>query len=263
MIIDICPFFNELDVLELRVRELNGLVDRHIVLQSRETHAGNPKPLFLDTLEPRWRPWRWKLESVTVPTLPATATPWEREQAPRHVIGSLLDGYAPDDLVLMSDVDEIPSRESVREHMAKVTDTAWVGFLVPAYYYYLNLRVPSLWRGIALARVETVRRVGAQTIRDARQHPPLLATGGWHFSYLGGVDAIQQKLAAFAHRECDTEHYRDPAHIARCLAERRDLYAFNHGGGGSVFQTVSINELPEDVRARPARYRQHLLAVAA
>lgn len=46
MIIDCFTFFNELDVLEIRLRELDGVVDRFVLVEATLTHQGKPKPLL-------------------------------------------------------------------------------------------------------------------------------------------------------------------------------------------------------------------------
>jgi beta-1,4-mannosyl-glycoprotein beta-1,4-N-acetylglucosaminyltransferase len=73
MLIDVFPFFNELDILELRLRELDSMVRRFVAIQSTETHAGNEKPLYLDVDAPRWKPWRGRLETVVLPRIETTA----------------------------------------------------------------------------------------------------------------------------------------------------------------------------------------------
>jgi len=258
MIISMFSYFVEEDLLELRLRELDGLVDLCIAYQCEETHSGLPKPIHLDPDAPRWTPWRGKLQTVILPRL-ETDDRYVRENAPRHQMTLDLQQFADDDLVLLSDCDEIPSAEAVRAAVPSLTQTEWAGFAMPAFYYSMNLRVPGTWKAIALARVDTARRLGLQTIRDRRTHPPVLVEGGWHFSYLGGPEAIARKIEAFAHAECDTAEYKDLAHIARRIAEKRDIYNIKRrAGGDGPFTVVGIETLPRDVREHPERYAQHL-----
>lgn len=256
MTIDCFPFFNELDLLELRLRELDGVVDRFVAVQSVETHAGIPKPIHLDTLDPRWEPWRGRLQTVILPAMPEAKNRWERENATRHVLRDVLADASDHDVVIISDCDEIPEARQVAEWSPLTSHSNWVGFTARCYFYYLNLRTHRPFKCIALARVSTVRDLGAQAIREAKRCPPTGPVfGGWHFSYMGGVEAIITKLSAFAHEEYDTPLMKDPAFLAERIASRRDLYGSAH----RAFTRVSLDELPEDVQQRPHRYAHLLL----
>lgn len=139
---------------------------------------------------------------------------------------------------------------------SQVTSQAWVGWAADCFFYYLNLRTPKPFHCIALARVQTVRDIGAQTIRDRKRRPPIgPIRGGWHFSYMGGVQAIQTKLAAFAHEEYDTPEMKNAAWLGDRIARRRDLYHL----GGRKFTQVALSELPRDVQERPDHYAHMLL----
>lgn len=255
-LIDALPFRNELDLLELRLRELDALVDQWLVVQGEETHAGRPKPIVFDPDDARWSAWQARLTSLVVPRMPQAESRWEREHAPRHLMTATLmsDAYAADDLVIISDADEIPDGHAIEQMAPLVTDDTWVGFRPHLYQYYLNVRAPQWWSGIALASVATVRRIGVQAIRDQRKHPPILTPrgmGGWHFSYLGGVEAIRDKLAAYAHWEYDKPEFRDPEKLARQIALLRHPLAKRGGHGWQV----PLRELPREVQAHPERYR--------
>jgi beta-1,4-mannosyl-glycoprotein beta-1,4-N-acetylglucosaminyltransferase len=259
VIVDCFPFFNELDILELRLRELDGLVDRFIAVQSVETHSGLPKPIYLDVEDARWAPWKGRLETTILPAMETTDR-WVRERQTRHVLKDLLIHQHPDDAVIISDVDEIPSAELVAQQLAWLTPRQWVGFAAGCYFYYLNLRTPKPFRCIGLALAETVWRLGAQAIRDGKRRPPVgPVAGGWHFTYQGGVEAIRMKLASFAHAEFDTPEMRNTSWLEDRIRTRRDLFRL----GGRRFTHVPLSELPADVQARPHRYAHLLLPEAA
>lgn len=255
---DVCLFWNELDVLELRLRELDSLVDRFVVIQGTETFAGTPKPLALDVTAPRWAPWAGRLKTVTTPTLPPTAGRWDREGAARDMALVALADAAPDDLVLYSDLDEIPDAEVVRRYLPSVTDTTWVGFRPPVFYYYLNLQSSELWSAIALTSVATLRTLGPRRLRDLRHSPPILGprnAGGWHVTWLGGVAQMQAKLSAWPHGELDTPAFHDPAHLAKCVAGRRDLFNRRR----YRLTQVPMTALPLTVQRDPARWAAYLI----
>jgi len=256
MIIDCFSFFNELDILELRLRELDGVVSYFIAVQGEETHAGDLKPMYLNLEDDRWAPWRSRLRSVTVPRI-ETSDRWIREKAMRHVKKNALAFYQDDDVVILSCVDEIPDVRLLPDLVPSLTLDAWVGFDPACYYYYLNLRTPRSLPGIQFARIDTVRKYGADALEARFRTPPIgPIKGGWHFSYMGGVEAIRTKFASFAHAEYDTEHHRNAEWLESRIAQRLNPF----GRKEEPFSVVSIKELPEEVQRHPERYAHMLLA---
>ena len=104
---------------------------------------------------------------------------------------------------------------------------------------------------------------GGQYFRDRAFKPPIgPVPGGWHFSYLGGVEAIITKLSSFAHAEFDTEKVKDPAHLATCIRDRKSFFPTVNGRRtehAGQFTQVALRELPMEVFLHPERYQQHLL----
>ena len=58
MIYDAFPFLDELELLELRLKELAAVVDRHILVESTLTFQGTPKPLYYAENERRFANFR-------------------------------------------------------------------------------------------------------------------------------------------------------------------------------------------------------------
>lgn len=276
MLIDGFPFFNELDVLELRLRELDAVADRHIIVQAEETHSGRPKPIYFDPDSARWSPWRGKLETVVLPKMdvpeetgppvysradtrqerPLATTTWIRERAPWDWLDQRLAKEDPKTLVVLSDADEIPSAARLREMAPQIRVDRWTSFRADNFYYYLNLASGRPFHCILFAVAETVTQLGSMYMRDHRKHAPIRPVpGGWHFSYLGGVEAIRTKFQSFAHAEYNTPFMTDPAWIAKMIAERRNLFWSTQR---KLIQ-VPLSRLPHDVQDHPERYA-HLLA---
>lgn len=254
MIVDAFIFFNELDLLELRLRELDDLIDHFVLAQGEETFAGNPKPMYFDPLEARWSPWRNRISVVTVPRLARVNSRWEREAYARNTLASSMGRFLPTDDVIFSDVDEIPDKQRIRELRSQVTHDHWVGFMPPYFYYFLNLRTPQVVGANALLKVSTLQSYGGQGIRSRQHTAPTMVQAGWHFSYLGGIEAIRAKLGAFSHAEYDTPFWKDPTRIARAIAAKDDLFDRKFGD----FWVVDLAELPDEVSNNPDRY-EHLI----
>ena len=218
---DCVPFFNEFEQLRLRIALLEDLVDRFVVVEAHQTHTGKPKPLYLaesgaaDLLQhPK--------VVVRAVDLPVGYSDWEREQHQRESIGGVLRelGARPEDLVLVSDVDEIPARAALlraREWLAQRDGRALLIFEQRMFYFRLNFELvwsrKMPWLGSAAAlygqapSINGLRTTG-RNIRgrhsqgfDRGAQVFQLPEGGWHFSYLGGDAAFDRKLAAYAHQE--------------------------------------------------------------
>lgn len=251
MIFDCFTFFNELDLLDIRLHELDPHVDYFVISESDHTFQGQPKPYHYHDNRSLFRDFESKIIHVPVRQIsPATDhwTPWEREAAQRRAIRSALL-YAwntgkvkrsPEDIVLMSDVDEIPDLRRRKWDWVNVisTDSRPVMWAMDMTYYWVDL-LAGKWAGtvgMKLRDVDHLLNGDFQKLRDMRGHrtpAAVINPGGWHFSFLGGVDAIKTKIESFSHTE-----YRsaaDERNIRESLGDRwrrgvdlfgRDIYKF-------------------------------------
>ena len=110
-IIDTFMLRDELDMLEGRLAELDGLVASHVLVESPVDHRGNPKPLWFMENRERFAPWKDRIIHV-VAEPPAGTDPWVREHAQRTAIWPALDEAGDDDVILLCDVDEFPPPEA-------------------------------------------------------------------------------------------------------------------------------------------------------
>lgn len=189
---------DELDLLECRLTELDTAVDRFVIVEADVTHQDNPKPsYYLDNSE-RFAPWADRIVHVWATDLPTSQQdrdPWAREHAQREWIWRGLADAEPDDVILQSDVDEIPTAVCARN----VRPSGFVAFDQSLYCFAVDWLHPERWRGTVAARVGQVTSFGA--MRDARNIAKPLPNAGWHLSWLGGKDAQLHKLDAFCHPE--------------------------------------------------------------
>jgi len=198
-IFDAFPMNDELDLLECRLYELQDIANlTHVIVEADVTHQDTPKPShYLDNRE-RFAPWKDRIVHVWatgLPTVREAADPWAREHAQREWIGAGLKDAAPDDVVLQSDLDEIPTAVAARN----VRPQGFVAFDQTLYCFAVDWRHPERWRGTVAARVGQVRSFGQ--MRDARNVAKPLPNAGWHLSWLGGREANLNKLGAFCHPE--------------------------------------------------------------
>src|SRR5947208_2297917 len=114
MIYDCFTFFNELDLLEIRLNVLTEIVDRFVLVEAHQTHQGEHKPLYFAENRARFHRYNDKIIHVVVDGFPPDAvSPWDRENHQRNCIARGLAGARLGDTVLISDADEIPRPELI------------------------------------------------------------------------------------------------------------------------------------------------------
>ena len=128
-VIDSFTFFNEFDILKLRLSYLNDIVDHFIISESNYTHSGKPKPYYLDQILNeipeviRKKIIRLKYEpDISQFNFPTdiivgdyTNDNWKLERQQRELISQNLSSFSPNDFFMVSDVDEIPRKEIIQE----------------------------------------------------------------------------------------------------------------------------------------------------
>lgn len=266
MIHDCFTFYNELEVLELRLRELSGVVDRFVLVEADTTHAGAPKPLFFEENKAAFAPFLDRITHIVVRDMPETADSWVRENFQRNAIMRGLEGVKPDDVVLVSDVDEIPRRSVVASLPADATPVT--GLRMPVFYFkfnYLNIagdELMAVWTvAVRGSHITQLTPQGARNARFAlmRNPPPNTRVhdhAGWHFSYIGDAEHVRRKLRNFAHQEYNDERFIEAIDIDRIVASEADLY----GRPGYVWKTVQVDGyFPDPLRANLERYRPFMV----
>jgi len=244
MIYDCFLFHNELDLLEIRLHTLRDVVDRFVLVEATRTHQGEPKQLSYRDDRGRFCEFGDRIIAVVVDDLPEGEDPPHREHFQRNCIIRGLGQCGPDDLLLISDVDEIPRPQAIPR---AVPAGALYVFEQTLYYYHLRCRGTAKWMGTRL-----VRRADLTTPQAVRESGGAVVTnGGWHFSYFGGVEGIRTKLLSFSHQGAQQSGVADPQRLAACIADGRDLW----GRAEVQFQTVNLDtSYPPYVLANPDRF---------
>ena len=105
---DAFQLFNELDMLEVRLNELNATVHKFVLVEASRTHSNKPKPLHFGENKQRFAAFLHKIVHVVVDDLPNNTDAWVLENFQRNAILRGLAGAKPSELVVIADVDEIP-----------------------------------------------------------------------------------------------------------------------------------------------------------
>lgn len=200
---DCFQFYNELDLLDIRLAELSPVVDHFVLVEATYTHAGAPKPLYYAENRERFARYADKIIHVVVEDDPGGFA-WVREGHQRQAIMRGLTQAGPADMVVISDADEILRPDILQRLRAAGEDgPSLFAPHLDIHLYFLNLRAPDPWISVAAAPFALVQRVGANNMRYLAKQGigQTIPTAGWHFTWMGGMERFLAKLDAFAHRE--------------------------------------------------------------
>ncbi len=230
MIIDAFILFNEIQMLDLRLHELSEDCDYFVLVEAAQTFAGRPKSYcFLENKE-IFSKFLHKIIYFQVPRLPPLQEDTEEQRfrletfqrdrifdAVTHV-----PGISDEDIILISDVDEIPSRSAIRRVGDALLDSELVSFKQDHFRRKLNSEGLvkdewALWPGTCAVKYKTFSRFMPGALRsqsridrfDLHSENRLLKLdvldgGGWHLSYFGDARSLSWKVASFSHGASDS-----------------------------------------------------------
>jgi beta-1,4-mannosyl-glycoprotein beta-1,4-N-acetylglucosaminyltransferase len=186
-------FNNELDLLELRLMELGDLVDHFIVVERAVNFMRQPKPLHFQENKKRFAEWLPKIRHVVVADGPVGEHPAIEHHQRRQIALGFADAD-PGDVLIIGDVDEIPTR-AVVAHARELPPEHPITFVQRLYYYSVNWLMGAEWPGTVICpRASLGLDPDCEKLRQHRFHFPKLCEAGSHFSWLGPVEQIQEKL---------------------------------------------------------------------
>lgn len=193
-VFDAFTFNNELDLLELRLTELDPVVDVFVLCELPLTFTRQPKAMHFYEHADRFGKWLHKIRLLHPIDYPSGRHPEIEFYQRRYLVLGMRDAQ-PEDVVMMGDVDEIPSRETVRGLREGLERSCAIGMRL--YYYKVNLRSAAPWIGTVAVRRSSVTTwpIDWQAVRTDRGKLPLIQDGGWHFSWMGSPDQVREKLA--------------------------------------------------------------------
>lgn len=240
-IVDSFLFFNEIDILNLRLNILYDYVDYFVITEADCTFSGNKKEFNYLKYKNKFKKFEDKIiyNQVTIPE--NISITWDREIFQRNSpLKKIKEMFDNDDLIITSDLDEIPSTEVLEHHSDWFKVDNLYHFKQTMYMYYLNNFKTDQWFG---SRVCSLSFLNDKTIDDIRQSTEnennltgfVIENAGWHFTYLGGEEQIKYKLESFSHQEYNIENVK--TNIKNCLEKNIDVF-----GRGVNYKVVNIDD---------------------
>lgn len=233
MVYDCFTFFNEFNLLDIRLELLNDVVDKFVIVEADKTQRGKTKEFNFEKRRKEYEEkYKNKITYVKVTDCPIlkNSKDWSIEYFQRN---SILRGVVcyckPDDLIMISDIDEIPNPDVIKNpneySIIPINKTnknrkihlkqffALVGenknFLKPAsldfFLEYMSVSLEQTLFYYFMDNKADSKWYGTvlckfknlrvpQQLRNRRQIQPYVENAGWHFSYLGGIEEIKRKL---------------------------------------------------------------------
>lgn len=211
------PFYNELDLLDLRLEELYNHVDHFVIVEATTTFQSQPKKLYLKDNWDRYAKYHDKMIHVVVDDAPGDPDAWVNDIYQRNSIIRGLTDADPEDIIIVEDADEILRPEVIDHIRANPKDI--MGFRVPYFNFKLNymlvnnsesyhvwtvacrrkyLEQPDAFRGQRFTLTQLPMNYEDDTIR-------MYEHAGWHFTYLGDTEFVKNKIRSFAHTELNND----------------------------------------------------------
>lgn len=207
MIFDCFTYFNEEEILKIRLHELNDVVDRFVIVEAETTFTGMSKPSNFSNIG-RWiEPFMPKISYGFISMSQSKPSPWEREYFQRNKLIDYIDtSIYPEDKIFISDVDEIIRPET----MVACTETCQID--VEQYMWNFNWKVPDHCNQGARPVCVLGKDVDLHSAQEWRSMSlPRVSNGGWHFSFFHDPSS---KIQSFAHTEYDQDDFKDDNSIA-------------------------------------------------
>lgn len=223
-IVDCFPYFNERELLELRINLLYDHVDKFIICDADRTHSGKPKPFLCRKIIDELGLPKEKVQVIEVnlpaksPDLEISAN-WYRERMQRNAASKFI---GDDDICFVSDCDEIIDPKYIKYYASVAKEHPNNILRVPMVFLNgrADLRVcdqyenPRKWEASYFCMKHHLEKYTLSDIREANslsrsiEFPDIFITenettfnSGWHFSWMGDIERIKTKSNSFLHHD--------------------------------------------------------------
>ena len=293
-IFDCFMYFDEEIVLDTRLNYLDQYVDYFVIIESCFTHRGEKRKLKFDIK--KFEKFKDKIiykifDKVPEKIYQIHESEKENTKSGKYIINALLrengqrnhisEGIKDaedEDIILVSDVDEIPnlSNINIREVKEKI-----ILFKQDMFYYKFNLKLPKIeWTGTkACKKKDFVNAQWLRNIKD-RKYPfyrldtffsknkyisvRIVNNGGWHFSNIKSAEEIEHKLKSYLHhREFDLDPL-DTEGIKKIMENKQAIYdlrvdkTVNKIGTGDKLEKYDMDNLPDVIKLNLNKYSKWL-----
>lgn len=269
MIVDTFPFFNELDLLEIRLEHLSPLVDKFVLVEAAKTQSLLDKPFYFEENKERFAKYLDRIVHVKILTEDCPSNQgnlWRMENFQLNCVRRGTDSLnlKDDDIVIVNAVDEIPRTEALIEiidrinsHKASIVST-WMTYNT----FYLNLiTVNKGWTGTVATTHQIFTQLPSPYFLIHCREKVESVDGGWHFGNQGGKEMLYKKF-----HSCIEPFDKSviPPYDEFCVEFDRKIknggsFLFSDKQDDSIkLEQVPLTDLPKVVQDNVDKYK-HLL----
>ena len=287
-------YFDEDLLLDLRLNSLDKFVKKFVITEATYTHNGSKKELKFDIN--KFKKFKDKIIYIIVDKKPDNILQLsDNDTKNRRAEKLILNGMARDyfqreslfqglkdatenDLVLISDLDEIPNLEELNNEKIK---NNIIIFEQKMFYYKLNLFYSDfVWQGTKATKNKNflspqwLRNIKGKkypkwridTFFSKKRYSNLIyvKNGGWHFTCLRTAEELEKKLLNFAHHYEYEESGLKIDDLKKMISEKRSIYDHNidqkgfKWSGKSILKKIKIDELPDYINNNLEKYKDWL-----
>jgi len=266
MLYNCIPFYNELDLLDVRLHTMHSYVDKFIIAEMDTTHSGKEKPFYFEQAKERFKEFESKIIHLKVQS-PRSEHAWTNENYQRDIIKKWLEENANDnDLVIVQDADEILNEtfiDKIKDIDLSIPYITELDF----YRYYINAEILSdnkTWSSGPIVKYNFLKNnpnISLTGLRDLhpalRHHNKIIKNCGWHFTFLGGAEAIAEKIKAYAHQESNNDFITNINRLKDALDNCQDACNPN----GPPFKKIELTEqkFPKYIVNNKQKYIKYIL----
>ena len=293
-IFDCFMFFDEEQILDLRLNVLNKTVDFFVIVESIYNHKGEKRELVFDIK--KFSKFKKKIIYLVYDKIPENINNFNpndtkkekdrkyiynavfRENAQRNYIMEGLNKARKNDIILVSDIDEIPKLSSL--NFEKIKNEIIV-FNQDMFHYKYNLVIPNFkWGGTRAVRRN--RLISPQWLRNVkvRKYPiyrvdtlfskkkytnlKIIEDGGWHFSNIKTPEKIVHKYKSYLHHWEFEEANIGVNEVKNLVDDKKAIYNLkidqrdNKIGNGEYLENFDIKKLPDYIQQNISKYEEWL-----
>jgi len=210
--------------LELRLRTHWSKVDWFVIVESNMTFSGLPKKISFDIKKYAWAKSKIRFIKLDKKVFRNCKTAWDREIIQKNSLKLGYQDASDDDVIIISDADEIINPDKINF----IEKGSYLRFEQAVFYFYCDyicILDPLIAAAIAIRgdyakkNLPYYMRNGPIDLSEIR-----IKQGGWHFSYLGGVNIINIKLERFSHQEFNSDKYKNEANNFNKIIRGEDIF---------------------------------------
>ena len=274
-IYDCCIYSGEDVLLDIRLNELNQYVDVFVIVECDVSFTGEQKD-YKFQIE-KFKKFSNKIRYIKIEDgmfnfedkhywVEFYAEKWKREFYIRNSIVKGLSDAEPNDIILLSDVDEIPILEKINKNKE------FFIFKQVCFQFKFNLMNEGMTPFYGTIGVK-FKYLGMPSELRYHSQPKLgityydkldaqkIISGGWHFSFCLPIEKILEKIRFYSHCERNNEVAVTKEHIENCILNKTDIWngEYNYAKKSNKLINFSIDKLPKYIRNNIKRFENYLV----